>query len=69
MYLYAAGEGRTVNIRDVLLLIYGIVWGLVVIITKLQAEPISPELWAALGAGVGIILALFSRDQPKDPPA
>lgn len=50
-------------IRDVLLAIYGTGWLLVMGVTALRGSEIQPELWAALGLGVGAILAAFRTDE------
>lgn len=53
------------NIRDLLLTVYAVVWGTVVIITRLQGEQVDEKLWGLLAAGVlAISLAFQDRDKP-----
>lgn len=52
-------------IRDVLLSIYALAWLIVVALTAWRDREIDPVLWAALGAGVGVIMGIFRVDDPR----
>lgn len=56
-------------IRDVLLGVYAAAWLIVVALTAWRDQEIDPVLWAALGAGVGVIMGIFRVDdnQAKKP--
>lgn len=49
-------------IRDALLALFGLVWGVVVVVTVIRTGTVPAELWATLGLGVGGILAAFRTD-------
>lgn len=53
------------TIRNILLLLFMAVWSTVVIAGVLRGERPSTEDWAALGIGLGAIVALF-RNPPPD---
>jgi hypothetical protein len=55
-----------VAIRDLLLALFGAVWGFVVIMTVARTGTVPAELWATLGIGVGGILAAFRTDDRLD---
>lgn len=50
------------NTRDLLLVIYAIVWGTITVLTVWRTKDVPNELLAALGVGVGTILAAFRAD-------
>lgn len=50
-------------IRDVLLALFGAVWGVVVVMTVIRTGEVPAELWAVLGVGVGALLAAFRTDE------
>lgn len=52
-------------IRDVLLGVYALAWLFVVILTAWRTGEIDPVLWAALGAGVGVIMGIFRVDDQQ----
>jgi hypothetical protein len=62
-------------IRDILLAVYAVGWLAVVLVTVWRTGTVPAELWAALGVGVGGLLAAFKvdgtvrRDAPARPPA
>jgi hypothetical protein len=49
-------------IRDVLLLVYGLGWLAVLLVTVWRTGTVPAELWAVLGLGIGGILAAFRAD-------
>jgi hypothetical protein len=49
-------------IRDVLLAVYAAGWLAVVLVTVWRTGAVPAELWAALGVGVGGLLAAFKVD-------
>lgn len=53
-------------IRDLLLALFGAVWGVVVVVTLLRTGTVPAELWATLGLGVGGLLAAFRTDDRLD---
>jgi hypothetical protein len=50
-------------IRDVLMLVYGAAWLLVVLVTAWRDGVVPPELWAVLGVGEGALIAIFKADR------
>jgi hypothetical protein len=50
------------GVRDILLLIHGAAWLIVVVITALKTGEVPAELWAVLGVGCGGIVAVFRTD-------
>lgn len=51
-------------IRDVLLGIFGLVWGAVAVVTVVRTGEWPPaEGWAAFGLGIGAVLAAFRTDE------
>lgn len=52
-------------IRDVLLGVYALAWLIVVSLTAWRDREIDPVLWAALGAGIGVIMGIFRVDEQK----
>jgi hypothetical protein len=55
------------SIRNVLLLIFMLVWGVSVLAGVYRGERPSADDWAALGLGLGAIMALF-KDRSSKPP-
>lgn len=49
-------------VRDLLLLIFAMVWAVVVIVTAIRTGEVPAELWAVLGIGIGALLAAFRTD-------
>ena len=49
-------------IRDILLAVYAAGWLAVVLVTVWRTGTVPAELWAALGVGVGGLLAAFKVD-------
>lgn len=52
-------------IRDVLLCVYAAAWLIVIALRTWRDKEIDPVLWAALGAGVGVIMGIFRVDDSK----
>lgn len=61
---------RVPAVRDIVLIIYSVTWGIAVTISMLRTGTVPPELLAALGVGVGAILGVFRLDDraSHDPP-
>lgn len=55
------------SIRNVLLLTFMLVWGISVLAGVYRGERPSADDWAALGLGLGAIMALFKSTPPKPP--
>lgn len=55
------------SIRNVLLLVFILVWGVSVLAGVYRGERPSADDWAALGLGLGAITALFKDRAPKPP--
>ena len=56
------------SIRNVLLLLFMLVWGVSVLAGVYRGERPSADDWAALGLGLGAIVALFKTMPPPGPP-
>lgn len=56
------------SIRNVLLLVFILVWGISVLAGVYRGERPSADDWAALGLGLGAITALFRDKAPPRPP-
>lgn len=55
------------SVRDLLLVIYAVVWAVVVIIVALSNHgEVPPSLWALLSGGVAAILTAFRVSRVKD---
>jgi hypothetical protein len=52
-------------IRDVLLGVYAVAWLIVIALAAWRDREIDPVLWAALGAGVGVIMGIFRVDDQQ----
>lgn len=52
-----------VGIRELLMLLYGVVWCFVVAITAWRTGEVPAELWAGLGVGEGALMAIFRADE------
>lgn len=52
-----------VGIRELLMALYGVVWGVVVAGTWWRTGAVPAELWAGLGIGEGALMALFRADE------
>ena len=55
------------SIRNVLLLLFMAVWGVSVLAGVYRGERPSADDWAALGLGLGAIVALFKATTPTPP--
>lgn len=55
------------SIRNVLLLMFMLVWGVSVLAGVYRGERPSADDWAALGLGLGAITALFKPRPPRPP--
>lgn len=54
------------GIREILLALFGSVWGVVVVVTVIRTGTVPAELWATMGLGVGGLLAAFRTDDHLD---
>lgn len=52
-----------VGIRELLMLLYGVAWLAVVLLTAWRTGAVPAELWAGLGVGEGALMALFRADE------
>ena len=64
------------DVRDALLAIHALAWGIAVVISAFRTGSVPPEMWGILPFGVGAILAAFKVEsyhrrndrQPELPP-
>lgn len=51
------------GVRDLLMLLFAAVWGIVVIVTALTHRgDVPPALWTVLGVGEGAIMGIFRAE-------
>jgi hypothetical protein len=50
------------GVRELLMLIYGAVWAIVVILTAWRTGDVPAQLWAGLGVGEGALMALYRTE-------
>jgi hypothetical protein len=50
-------------IREVLMAGFGVVWGVVVLLTAWRTGSVPPQLWAVLGVGEGALVAVFKTER------
>lgn len=51
-----------VGIRELLMALYGVVWGFITAGTWWRTGTVPAELWAGLGVGEGALMAIFRAD-------
>jgi len=52
-----------VGIRELLMLLYGVAWLVVVVLTAVRTGAVPAELWAGLGIGEGALMGIFRADE------